>query len=93
MENKMIEEKDAQYQNLGESGGVGGSSSVQEVAAKKHGRKSKKEKEDMKRKEMLEDNLLEEKDVQDKNHGENGGVPAYRNYYPSSENLCNHNDV
>ena len=77
MERKILEEKDAQNENHGENGGVGGSSSVVDGVPKKRGRKSKKEKEDMEKK-MLEGNLLEKKDVQDVNHAENGGVPDMR---------------
>ena len=46
----MLEEKDAQNENHGENGGVGGSSCVVDGVPKKRGRKSKKEKEDMEKK-------------------------------------------
>ncbi|CAJ1977653.1 unnamed protein product [Sphenostylis stenocarpa] len=51
--------------------GAGGYSSVAEGVKRKRGRKSKEE-EGMKT--MLEGNLLEKNDVQDENHGGNGGV-------------------
>ncbi|TKY50713.1 Lysine-specific demethylase JMJ25 [Spatholobus suberectus] len=77
LEGNLLGKKDVQDYNRGENGVVGGSSSVKEGVKKKRGRKSKKEKEDIEKK-VLEGNLLEKKDAQDENHGENGGVSEQR---------------
>lgn len=68
------EADETQKINLSEKNddGVGGSSFVPGLK-KKRGRKSEKEKEEMKKK-MLEDRLLEKKDYEDDNQGENGGT-------------------
>lgn len=73
-EGNLLEKKRGRDVSRGEKDGVGVSSSVREGVREKPDRKTNKEEKDMKGKEMLESDLLEKKDVQDDNHGSNGGV-------------------